>query len=149
MPFPDSLEYTASIKAAPSKVWAFLTDPPLLKQWLGEPEMQLVVTTDWKPGSPIVIRGFHHIKFDNRGTVIRSEPGKLLHYNYLSSISRLPARPENFTNIIFRLTASGDETRLTVNVSNFPTPTIRKHVEFYWSGTIQILKETIEKAPIP
>jgi hypothetical protein len=46
-------------------VWPTLTDPDLMKQWMGEPTMEIEITTDWKIGNPIIITGFHPIKFEN------------------------------------------------------------------------------------
>lgn len=59
------------IKAPASAIWDALTNPQKLKRWMGDPEMDIEVITDWKPGGPIVINGFHHINFENEGTVLR------------------------------------------------------------------------------
>lgn len=38
---------------------------------IGEPEMGIEIITNWQVGSPIVIKGFHHKKFENKGTVLQ------------------------------------------------------------------------------
>lgn len=134
------------IQAGPSIVWKHLTDPGLMKQWMGEPEMELDIIADWKVGSPIIIRGFHHIQFENKGYVLQFEPHRILKYDYLSSISRLPDKPENRTVIEFTLTPMEDHTSLTLTLSNFPTESIFKHVSFYWTTTLEVIKNTIEGA---
>jgi len=83
------IDKTIIIEATPSAVWDALTNPDLMKQWMGEPEIGIEIITDWKIGGLIIINGFHHIKFENKGTVLKFEPGKVLQYNYLSSLSRL------------------------------------------------------------
>lgn len=139
------IDKTIIIKAPPSAVWHTLTNPGLMKQWMAEPEMALEIITDWKVGSPIVIKGFHHIKFENKGTVLQFEPDSVLQYNYLSSLSRLPDKPENYSIIGFGLAPLKNQTSLTLTISNFPTETIFKHIDFYWSTTIEIMKKLIEK----
>jgi hypothetical protein len=112
---------------------------------MAEPEMEFDVITDWKEGSPIVIQGFHHTKFENKGTILRVAPEQIIRYNYLSSLSRLPDQPENYTIIEFHLMPLENETTLTFTASNFPTEAILKHVDFYWGTTMEILKTLIEK----
>lgn len=141
----QQIEKTIFIKALPSIVWNTLTNPELMKQWMGEPEMELEIITDWKVGNAIIIKGFHHIQFENKGTVLQFEPNKFLQYNYLSSLSQLPDEPGNYSIIEFRLEPAEDHTALALTISNFPTETIFKHVDFYWRGTIEILKKLIEK----
>jgi uncharacterized protein YndB with AHSA1/START domain len=138
---------TITIKAPPYKVWNTLTHTDLMKQWMGDPEMQIEVITDWKVGSPIVIKGFHHVKFENKGTVLQYEHNKVLKYDYLSSISRLADQPEHYTSIEFTLTPEENQTKLTLILSNFPTESIFKHVGFYWRGTIHIMKKLAEQFP--
>lgn len=136
---------TTTINASTFTVWRNLTEPELMRKWMAEQEMNIEVITDWTVGSVIVIKGFHHIEFQNRGRVLRFEPGRLLQYNYLSSISRLADKPENYTSIEYGLVPSGNQTVLTVTVANFPTETIFKHLNFYWLSTPGILKDAIER----
>ena len=104
-------------------------------------ETEINVITEWKVGNPIIIRGsLHRIKFENRGTVLQLEPEKILQYSHLSSLSRLPDKPENYSIIEFRLVPVKNQTTLTLTVNNFPTETIYKHLAFYWSVTLEILK---------
>ena len=139
------IDKTIIMEATPSVVWHTLTDPDLMKQWMSEPEIGIEIITDWKVGSPIIIKGFHHIKFENKGAVLQFEPGKVLRYNYLSSLSRLPDIPENYSIIEFKLAPLEHHTSLTLTISNFPTEIIFKHIDFYWRTTIVLLKKFIEK----
>lgn len=139
------IDKTIQIKASLSVVWNTLTNPDLMSQWMGEPEMGLEILTDWKVGSAIIIRGFHHVKFENRGTVLEFEPNRVLKYDYLSSTSQLPDKQENHTVIEFRLTPDNDQTSLKLTLSNFPTESIFKHVDFYWRTTMGIIKDSAEQ----
>lgn len=138
------INFTKTIKASPAIVWDYLTHPELLKQWIAEPDMKLEILTDWKVGHPFIIKGSYHGKFENKGIVLQFEPNKILRYNYLSSVSRLPDRPENHTIVEFRMAPLKDQTILTLTLSNFPTESIFKHVDFYWRATLEILKVLIE-----
>ena len=140
------IENSATIHAPPSEVWRALTDPDLMKQWMAEPEMRLGIFTDWKVGSPIIVKGHHNnVDFENKGTVLEFEPNSILRYNHLSSVSRLPDKAENYTVIEFRLArAEENSTLLKVRTSNFPSESIFKHWEFYWRVTIEVVKRFIE-----
>lgn len=141
------METTCSVRihARPESVWAALTEPAQMIRWMGDPEMRLEVETDWLPGSPVIIRGFHHVLFENRGTVLTAEKNRRLEYTHLSSVSRLPDIPENQTVFSFLLTPEKEHTTLVLSLRNFPTESIRKHLEFYWLATLEILKEIIEE----
>lgn len=132
------------ITATPSKVWEYLTNPILMRQWMGDPEMNIEVISEWEAGKPIIVEGFHHVQFENTGIILQWEPEVLFQYKYLSSLSNLEDLPENYTTLTFRLTPKEGQTELTVEAANFPTFEIYKHLEFYWNGTLQILKYHIE-----
>lgn len=139
------IDKTIIINAPPSAVWEALTDIDVMKTWMAEPELDLEIITDWTIGNPIVINGFHHVRFENAGVVLQFEPEKILAYNFLSSLSRLPDYPDNYSIIEFRLTPSEGETSLRLTLRNFPTEAIFKHLDFYWSTTLEIMKKWIEK----
>jgi uncharacterized protein YndB with AHSA1/START domain len=132
------------IHAPTAIVWEALTHPGMMKAWMGDPEMNIEVITDWKTGSPVTIKAFHHLLFENHGTVLQFEPEKILRYNYLSSLSNLPDKPENYTDIKFSLSSAGGQTQLIVTLTNFPTDTIYKHLELYWRSTLNVLKTLVE-----
>jgi uncharacterized protein YndB with AHSA1/START domain len=134
-----------AIEASTEVVWKTLTDPNVMKQWMGESEMQIEIDTTWKVGSPIIIRGFHHVKFENRGVVVEFEKENKLSYTHLSSVSRLPDIEENYSTIRFHLDSTAGGTELDIMLENFPTESIRKHLEFYWRGTVATIKSVAEK----
>jgi len=142
---PPFVERTVTIAAMPAVVWRALTEPALMRQWMGEPEMQIEIDTDWMVGGPFVVRGFHHVRFEGRGTVRTFAPERALEYTQLSSVSRLPNVPENHSVIRFALTPQGDGTSLTLTLSEFPTHTIYKHLDFYWRTTLGVLKQFVER----
>ena len=140
----ESVSASVTINSAPSAVWTALTDPGLMVKWMGDPELEIEVLTNWELSSPIVIRGFHHSKFENKGIVLKYEKEKRLIYTHLSSLSRLPDQQENYSTLEFILTPTANHTLLTLNIENFATESIRKHLEFYWKTTLNVIKEKIE-----
>jgi len=54
--------------------------------------------------------------------------------------------PNNHSIIEFVLLPVGEKTKLSVNISNFPTEVIFKHLNFYWTTTIHRLKDLAEQA---
>lgn len=141
---PQHISETIIVNAQPSEVWHALTNPDMMPTWMGEPEMELKIHTDWKVNSPIVISGFHHVKFENNGVVLAYDEERKLSYSHLSSVSRLPDKPENHSILEFILTPIDRHTQLTLTIKNFPTESIFKHLAFYWKATVVAIKETVE-----
>ena len=134
---------TIAIHAPAAKVWAALTEPQAMKKWMSETEIEII--TDWKAGNPMIVRGpWYKSYFENKGTVLLFEPERALQYSHLSSLSKLPDTPENYTAIGFSLTPEKDQTVLILTLSNFPTETIYTHFNFYWNVTLHLLKKYIE-----
>lgn len=133
-----------TINAPVAEVWKTITDVKLMTQWMGGAELDLSVVTTWEVESPIIISGFHHAKFENKGTVLEYSPGHAVSYDFLSSLSRLPDIKENYTVIRFALEPQEEHTLLSLTLTNFPTDTIYQHLNFYWSGTLAIMKKMIE-----
>jgi len=127
------------IDAPVAIVWENLTQPELMRAWMGEPAMKLEVEADWRVGGKVSVRGVHTGRFENRGTVLAFEPPMRLSYTHLSSVSRLPDHPASYTVFEFRLSAMGERTRLDFEASGFPTEVIFRHLAFYWGGTLDAI----------
>lgn len=136
-----------TINAPPATVWAALTEPAIMQQWMAEDKIE--IRTDWQVGQPFVISGhLHGIMFEAKGNVLQFQPERLLQYTHLGSISGLPDEPASYTVIEFRLMAVAAQTALTLTAWNFPTETIYKHLAFYWPVALGVLKKLIEQ-PTP
>lgn len=140
----DEFYTTVTINAPPAEVWSALTVPERMTKWMGDPEMGLEVHASWGIETPILVRGFHHTKFENKGIVLKYERERRLSYTHLSSVSRLPDKQENYSVLEFLLTPIENHTLLSLTIENFPTETIRKHLEFYWRTTMLTIKENVE-----
>ena len=133
-------ERTVMIEAAPAEVWPCLTEPALMAQWMGEPEMELEVETVWTVGTAIRISGIHHVRFENRGVVLEYEVNKRLSYTHLSSVSRLSDDPKHYVQLLFELIPVDRGTELKLTITNFPTEVIFHHLNFYWRVTMEKIR---------
>jgi len=133
------------IDAPITRVWRALTDVLHMSRWMGEPELRITVETDWQVDGPILVRGFHHVPFENRGVVLAFDPPHALGYRYISSLSRLADEPGNQTRLHFDLAEENGDTRLALTARGFPTDAIFHHTAFYWAGTLRVLKAYAER----
>lgn len=136
----EKLVFEKNIQAKPELVWDILTNPIHIRRWMGGADLQLEVISDWEEGSDIVFKGFHHVQFEAAGKIIELKPFSKFCYTHLSSISRLPETEQNFTWLDFTLKELKNSTQLSLEIRNFPTETIFKHLQFYWKTTLQIIK---------
>lgn len=141
-----SIEEQVLINAPVSAVWEALTHIERMKEWMGEPDMRLKIETDWQVGNKFVVRGHLHGHFQNTGVVRDFDPMKRLTYTHLSSLSRLPDNPENHATIDFHLAPVHNATSLTLSITSPRSVTIFEHLQFYWRGTLQVLKQHVEHA---
>lgn len=137
-------EKTVIINSDSGHVWNVLTKPGLMKQWMGDEALEIEIKTDWIVSHPFIVRGLHYLQFENKGTVLRFEQNKTLQYTHLSSLSGLEDRPGNYAAIQFELKPLPHQTELKLCIENFPTDVIYKHLCFYWSTTIEKVKEFAE-----
>lgn len=127
-----------------SVVWNHLVNLHSMREWLGGDDYSVEVETTWMPGTPMVIRGTHHLPFENTGLVLAFQPYKKLSFTHLSSLSRLPDQPSSYTKLSFTIQANGNRTVLRFEASGFPTMAIYRHVYFYWAGTLDSFKRYVE-----
>lgn len=143
----DLFNKTVSINAPATEIWTVLTEPHLMKKWMGD--MVTDIITNWQQGSSITIQGAIYKKpFENTGTVLSFKPYHLLEYTHLSSLSRLPGADESYCKFSFLLTPANQGTELSLTISNFPTEAIYKHLVFYWNVVMEILKKQVEQKQV-
>lgn len=131
-----------TINASPDKVWRALTDPEMIKQYLFGTE----ASSDWKKGSSLTYRGEWNGKpYEDKGTIIDMQPGKLLHTTYYSPMSGKEDKPENYNNVIYTLDASGDGTTLTLTQDNIKDEAELEHMNKNWSMVLDAMKRLLEK----
>ena len=138
-------KFTASvsviIKADAAKVWEALTNPEMIKQYL----FGTKVTTDWKVGSPITYTGVWEGKeYEDKGTILKIEPGKYLLSTYWSGFSGTPDLPENYQKVGYTLEHAEEGTKLTVTQDNIPSEKSRDHSAGNWKMVLESMKKMLE-----
>ena len=142
----QTIRKSIRLNASPDAVWQALIQPELMKNWMHDSEIEIVTT--WEVGSPIIINVqevSYKAAFKNTGIVLQFLKEHVLEYSYLSSLSLLPDQPENYTITRFDLHKEEDHTLLELNLSNFPTESHYKHIDFYWTVTLEVLKRFVEE----
>lgn len=140
----DPYSKSINIYNSPTEVWKALTDPKLMQQWMSDSPIE--INTDWTIGKPIIISGIlSQTPFENKGSILQFKSETQLQYSHLSSLSNLPEQSESYSIIEFLLSPNEKGTNLTINIRNFPTDIIYKHLVFYWNTTLEILKKFLEQ----
>jgi uncharacterized protein YndB with AHSA1/START domain len=136
-----SAKASVNIKAPASRVWEALTDPSLIKKYFFGTE----AVSDWKTGSPLQFKGkWEGKEYRDKGTVLRSEKGKILQYNYLSSFSELEDLPENYAIITYELKPADGGTALSVTQDNIRSEKEYETCEQNWKMVLNAMKELLE-----
>jgi uncharacterized protein YndB with AHSA1/START domain len=87
----------AEIAAPPGRVWAALTDPEQIKEYMFGSE----VVTDWAKGSPIVWKGeYEGKKYEDKGEIVEIEPERRLKVTHFSPVSGQDDAPENYHTLL-------------------------------------------------
>ena len=144
----QTISQSIRLNASLNTVWEALTQPELMKSWMSDSEIEIVTT--WEVGSPIIINAdevSYKTAFTNTGVVVQFVKDRVLEYSHLSSLSRLPDLPENYTLIKFTLQPEEDHILLELDLGNFPTESHYKHIDFYWAVTLEVLKRFVEERP--
>ncbi|RAO77271.1 SRPBCC family protein [Dyella jiangningensis] len=141
---PECFTEAVHIAAPVAAVWGALASSEHMGAWMGDPSMDVRVETTWQVGTHFVVRGVHHVPFENSGVLLAFEPMKRLAYSHLSSLSGLPEEPSSYTTLDFVMEADGHGTLLSLSACGFPTESIYRHLRFYWAGTLEVFKRYVE-----
>ncbi len=131
-----------TIHAPVDKVWAGLTQPELVKQYFFGTDL----VTTWQVQTPIFFKGeWEGTAYEDKGTVLRFEPNKILSYDYFSAWSGTEDTPENYQIITYRVKSAGNSTVLTIEQEKIPT--LERKIESVknWTALMLELKKLMEK----
>jgi uncharacterized protein YndB with AHSA1/START domain len=132
------------IAAPASTVWQALTDPACIKQYF----MGTIVETDWQPGSPITWSGEYNGKpYQDKGSIIESQPRRLLVLTHFSPMTGQPDRPENYHTITYRLAERDGKTNLSLSQDNNASDDELRHSRTTWQGMLEAIKRLVESGP--
>lgn len=135
-------EASTIIDASMDRVWDALTNPEVIKQYM----FGTMVVSDWKEGSSIVWKGeWQGKKYQDKGTILRLQPKRLLQYSHYSPLSGLPDTQKNYHTVTVELSSKGTQTVVSLKQDNNTTEQEREHSENNWKTMLTSLKKLLEK----
>jgi len=137
------VEKEVVIQASPDVVWKALTNREIIKKYFFGTE----AISDWKVGSSLIFQGEWEGKtYQDKGTILAAEPGKMLQYNYWSGFSGLEDVPENYSLVTYRLSSGTepDQTTLVLTQEGFAGEEALAHAEGGWTMVLDNLKKLLE-----
>jgi len=130
------------VRAHAADVWNALQNPQMIKQYLFGTD----VSSDWKVGSSITYRGvWKGTAYEDKGTILRIVPEKILESTYWSSMSGIPDLPENYKTVKWELTPTPNGVTLTVSQDNNANDEEKNHSEQNWKFVLDSIKALVEK----
>lgn len=130
------------VRATPTEVWAGLTDPEKVKQYMFGAQ----VRTDWQVGSPIVWAGeYQGTAYEDKGEVLRAEPGRLLEVTHFSPLTGQPDVPENYHTLTYELADRGTGTHVRLSQDNNASEAEAEHSRGMWEMFLCGMKEVVER----
>jgi uncharacterized protein YndB with AHSA1/START domain len=145
---------TVTIGVSRDRVWKALTSPAEIKRYF----FGTNAVSNWKPGSPIVWNGEWEGKpYEDKGTVLEANPGRLLRYTHYSPLSGEPDVEESYHTVTIALSDAAEplappnsastSTRLVLTQDNNRTDEAREHSEKNWATVLTGLKTYLEGGP--
>ena len=132
---------TTMINASASRVWEALTNPKLIAQYLFGAE----VISDWKEGSPIIYKGIYEGKtYEDKGSVLKVEPEKLLLITHWSPLSGSPDTSENYHKVSYELAVENGNTQLTITQDNNSSEEEQEQNAKFWKMVLDGMKKLLE-----
>lgn len=132
-----------SIKASPDKVWEALVTPAAIKQYMFGADIEAT----WRVGGAITWKGeFNGEPYEDKGVVLRFEPGNFLQYSHFSPQSGKRDRPGDHHIVTITLSSAGNETEVALTQDGNVDEKARKASEKNWAAMLEGLKRYVERS---
>jgi uncharacterized protein YndB with AHSA1/START domain len=130
-----------NIAAAPSRVWAALTQPTEIAAYMQGAQ----VTTTWEIGSPIIWRGEYDGRpYQDKGEVLVYDEPRVLSMTHYSPMMGQPDDPASYHTLVYTVAASGDGAQLTLTQDGCGTDEQAAQFSQNWQGMLDGLKAHVE-----
>lgn len=130
-----------AVKAPIMPVWDALVTPDLIKKYMFGTD----VVSSWKEGDPISWKGEWEGKpYEDKGKILRFDPGKTLRYTHYSPSSGLPDSPENYHTVTYTLRAENGRTVISLSQDNNKDEKEVEHSKKMWQSMLEALKKEVE-----
>jgi uncharacterized protein YndB with AHSA1/START domain len=144
MPKNPIAHASVDVNASAAQVWDALVNPKTIQQYM----FGTTVVSPWQEGSPITWKGEWKGKpYEDKGTILKMEPGRLLKYSHYSPLSGLPDTAENHHTVTIELSERGARTRVSLSQDNNASDQARQHSEQNWKTMLEGLKRLLEEQP--
>jgi len=132
---------SVSIDASKQRVWDALVTPAAIQQYM----FGTHVVSDWQEGRPIVWKGEWEGKpYEDKGTILRFQPGRKIQYSHFSPLSDVPDKPENYHTVTVELSDDGNQTRVSLSQDNNASEDERATSAQNWEMMLTALKKFLE-----
>jgi uncharacterized protein YndB with AHSA1/START domain len=129
------------IQATPEQVWKGLTESASVEKYM----MGAKVESDWKEGSPITWKGQYKGKtYEDKGKVLKLQPGRLLRYSHYSPMSGKLDDQENYHTVNIELHPKDGGTAVSLTQDNNASDEERRGSEKNWKGMLDGLRKVVE-----
>jgi len=134
-------EATVIVAAPPARVWAALTEPDQVRQYLMGTELK----TDWKPGSQVTWSGEWDGKdYVDKGEVLEVEEARRLVYTHYSPLSGAEDTPENYHTLSWSLEEVSGGTQVVLQQDNNASPEEADRNRDTWEQVLASMKKLVE-----
>ena len=132
---------STTVNAPASAVWRALTDPDMIKQYM----FGTTVVSNWQEGGAIVWQGeWQGKRYEDKGVILKLEPGHLIQYSHFSPLSGQPDVPENYHVVTVELRPEGAQTNVSLEQDGNTTEEERDHSAKNWAMMLEGLKASAE-----
>src|SRR5699024_8987192 len=101
----------------------------------------------WAEGTSIIFPGcWNGQEYEDRGTILETEEGKGLKYNFWSSMSGTEDRSENYATITYRLHTENGQAVFAVTQQGFREQDAYDHSSESWKTVLNNLKDLLESS---
>jgi uncharacterized protein YndB with AHSA1/START domain len=135
------------IHAGPDEVWEALTHPEKIKAFFFGADVE----SDFRPGSPITMRGeFNGKPYEDKGQIVEVRPRERLSFSHFSPSTGAADAPENYHLVTYQLEPRGEAaTEVTLTQSNLTggvrpsDEKMRGEYEKNWTAVLEGLERTV------
>lgn len=138
-------EFTAvastTINAPAEVVWDAFLNPEAVRLFM----FGATITSDWHEGHPIRWSGsWQGKRFEDKGTILRVKPLRLLKFNHFSTLSGKPDRPEHYHVVTVELTAHDGSTEVSITQERNESREAKVRSEQKWQAMLGSLKKLLD-----
>lgn len=131
-----------NINVPVSKVWKALTEPAMIKEYL----FGTNTVSDWQKGSSITYSGEWEGKsYEDKGVILDIVPEKILHTTYYSAMSGKEDKPENYANVIYKVSPDDGHSLITITQDNIDDEKQQQHMVENWGKVLESMKKLLEE----